>query len=88
MPARTHKIKHSQRDKDRIRASQLLNRLEAFVNGKIKLSSAQVQAARVLIGKVIPDLKSVEVTGDPDKPVEMNRNLIVQFVTPPSRPHE
>ena len=81
MAKRTHKVTHTQRDKARIRASQLLNRLDSFVNGKVKLSAAQVQAARILIGKVIPDLKSVEVTGDPEKPLE--QSLTVRFVTPP-----
>jgi len=57
-----------------------LNRPDAFVNGKVKLSAAQVQAARVVIGKVIPDLKSVEVTGDPEKPLA--QSLTVRFVTP------
>jgi hypothetical protein len=60
MATRTHKITHTQRDKDRIQASQFLNRLDSFVNGKVKLSAAQVQAARILIGKVISDLKSVK----------------------------
>ena len=82
MAKRINRPGHSERDKQRIRASQLLNRLDAFVNGKVKLSSAQVQAARVIIGKVIPDLKSVEVTGDHEKPVEVNNNHIVTFVRP------
>ena len=44
------------------------------------MSAAQVQAARVIIGKVIPDLKSVEVTGDSEKPIEANNNHTVRFV--------
>ena len=83
MAKRINRPGHSKRDKERIRASQLLNRLEAFVNGKVKLSSAQVQAARVVIGKVIPDLKSVEVTGDQENPLEVNNNHTIRFVTPP-----
>jgi hypothetical protein len=46
-----------------------------------QLSSGKVQAARVVIGKVIPDHKSVEVTGDPEKPLE--QSLTVRFITPP-----
>ena len=59
MAKRINRQGHSERDMQRIRASHLLNRLDAFVNGKITLSAAQVQAARVVIGKVIPDLKSL-----------------------------
>ena len=83
MAKRINRPGHSERDKQRIRASQLLNRLDAFVNGKVKLSAAQVQAARVVIGKVIPDLKSVEVTGDLEKPLEVHKSITVRFVTPP-----
>jgi hypothetical protein len=60
-----------------------LNRLDSFANGKVKLSAAQVQAAKIVIGKVVPDLKSVEMAGDPEKPIEANNNLVVRFVTPP-----
>jgi hypothetical protein len=79
---------HDQKTKDLIRASQLLNSLTKFALGKSTMKSAQVRAAEIVIGKSIPDLKSVEVTGDPEKPVEVNKNLVVHFVTPPSRPHE
>lgn len=64
MAARTNKPLHDDKTKERIRASQLLNRLNDFVNGKCELSAAQVQAAKVVIGKCIPDMKAVEVTGD------------------------
>lgn len=80
MAARTNKRFHSERDKLRIRASQLLNRLNLFVKGEVELSAAQVMAARIVIGKVVPDLKSVEVTGDPEKPLA--HSLTVEFVTP------
>ena len=82
MAKRINRPGHSERDKQRIRASQLLNRLDAFVHGKVKLSAAQVQAARVVIGKVIPDLKSVEVMGDPDHPLEVQKHVRVTFVKP------
>jgi hypothetical protein len=83
MAKRINRPGHSKRDKDRIRASQLLNRLDSFANGKVKLSTAQVMAARIVIGKVVPDLKSVEMTGDSEKPLEVNKNIVVSFVTPP-----
>lgn len=75
MPARINRITHSERDKARIRATQLLNRLNSFALGKVELSAAQVQAARIVIGKVIPDLKSIEVTGDPDRPIKHDHSL-------------
>lgn len=63
MAARTNKPLHDNRTKDRIRASQLLNRLTQFANGECELSPAQVQAAKIVIGKIIPDMKAVEVSG-------------------------
>jgi len=83
MSKRINRPGHSKRDKDRIRASQLLNRLDSFANGKVKLSTAQVMAARIVIGKVVRDLKSVEMKGDPERPIEVNNNLVVRLVMPP-----
>lgn len=44
------------------RAKQLLNRLSDFVNGKCSLTQAQVQAARVVIGKEIPEAPAENTT--------------------------
>lgn len=48
----------------KIQASMLVNSLSDHVLGKGKLSSTQVRAAEILLKKVIPDLKSSEVTLD------------------------
>ena len=55
-----------------IQASQLLNRLISHVNGEIELSTSQVQAAKIVIGKYIPDLKAIEHTGQ----VEVTHKVI------------
>ena len=78
MAARTRKPLHDDRTKERIRASQLLNRLNDFVNGKVELSAAQVQAAKVVIGKIVPDLKAVEHTGKDGEPIKSS--VLVSFV--------
>lgn len=64
MAARTNKPYHEEKTKDLIRASQLLNRLNSFVNGEIELSPAQVNAAKIVIGKAIPDLRAIEHSGE------------------------
>ena len=71
MPKRTITPFHAEKTKDLIRASQLLNRLNSFVNGECSLTTAQVAAARIVIGKAIPDLKTMEIVGDPLKPVAL-----------------
>lgn len=63
MAARTNKPLHADKTKALIRASQLLNRLNSFAIGEIEMSAAQVNAAKIVIGKVIPDLKAVEHSG-------------------------
>ena len=60
---------HADKTKDLIRASQLLNRLNSFVNGEVDLSPAQVQAAKIIIGKVIPDTRYVEHAGVNGEPI-------------------
>lgn len=69
MAARTNKPLHDDRTKERIRASQLLNRLTSHANGECEMSASQVQAARIVIGKIVPDLKAVELTGKEGGPV-------------------
>lgn len=64
MAARINKPFHEEKTKDLIRASQLLNRLNSFVNGEIELSPAQVNAAKIVIGKAIPDLRAIEHSGE------------------------
>ena len=64
MAARTVKTKHDDRTKERIRASFLLNRLSSHASGEIEMSSTQINAAKIVIGKIVPDLKAVEHTGE------------------------
>lgn len=70
MAARTNKINHAQKTKDLIRASQLLNRLSKCAKGEVDMSAVQVQAARIVIGKEIPDKKAIEHSTDPNKPMK------------------
>jgi len=46
--------------RDRIKANILLKRLHDHAVGACDMSATQVTAARVLLGKVIPDMKAVE----------------------------
>lgn len=53
----------------KIQTSMLVNRLTDFVKGEVDLSAPQVTAALGLMKKSLPDLQSVELTGDKDKPI-------------------
>lgn len=72
MAARKEKIHHDEKTKRLIQASQLINRLISHANGEIDLTPTQVQAAKIVIGKTIPDLKAVEISGNEDKPVKIS----------------
>lgn len=60
MAARKNKIRHDENTKAKIRASQLVNRLQAYIFGDVKLEPSQVTAALGLLRKTIPDLSSVQ----------------------------
>ena len=80
MAARTNKRLHEEQTKRRIQASQLLNRLECYAKGEIEMTQGQVLAAKIVIGKSIPDLKAIEHSGNDERPVQ--RRMIVEFVAP------
>lgn len=72
MAARKNKITHDDKTKRLIQASQLLNRLFSHANGEIEMTASQVNAAKVVIGKAIPDLRAVEITGEGGGPVKVS----------------
>lgn len=52
----------AERDKDKLRAEMCAAFIEQHVHGKRKMSSSQVQAAKILIDKGKPSLQAVEQT--------------------------
>ena len=74
MAARKH-LSHDTKTRDKIRTSQLINRLERFVLSeteqgvKVELSPAQVTAALGLIKKTLPDISAIQHSGDSDNPI-------------------
>jgi len=73
MAARTNKPLHEEKTKRLIQASQLLNRLTSHANGEIEMTQSQVNAAKIVIGKAIPDLRHETVEGTIDS------NIIVEI---------
>lgn len=63
MAARKH-LSHDQRTREKIQTSQLINRLEKHALGDLDLSATQIKAIEVLIRKTLPDLSSVQLTGE------------------------
>jgi hypothetical protein len=54
---------YPQKARDRITGSKIITRLIKHVEGEIDLTPAQVASARILLSKVLPDLKSVDLKG-------------------------
>jgi hypothetical protein len=54
--------RHQEMVRDKIRASQLVNRLEDHAFGKVEMSATQVQAALGLLKKCVPDLSAADLT--------------------------
>lgn len=57
--------------RNKIQTTQLIKRLSGHAFGEHELSATQVRSIEILLKKSVPDLASVEVSGDPDKPVTM-----------------
>ena len=71
MPARTRKVKHDDFTRQKIRTTQLVNRLEKHALGEIAMEPTQVRAIEVLLRKSLPDLSAVTLSGDKENPVSM-----------------
>lgn len=52
---------YPQKARDRIKASLIINKLVDHVNGEIDMTPTQVRAASILLNKVLPDLRTIEV---------------------------
>ncbi len=66
------RLKHQDEVREKIRASQLVNRLEDHVLGEVEMTSTQVSAALGLLKKCVPDLSATELTGEDGGAVEMS----------------
>ena len=63
---------HHQDDvRKKIQASQIINRLQDYFNGKIELTQGQIQSAKILLDKSVSNAPT-ELTGKDGGPVEIN----------------
>jgi hypothetical protein len=62
--------RHQQMVRDKIQASKLIELLQDYALGFIEeIPSGRMKAIEILLKKSVPDLSSVEMTGDADAPV-------------------
>jgi hypothetical protein len=75
MAARLRKT-HQDDVRTKIKVSNLIDRLEKFAMGELSdedISSNRLNAIKLLLSKTLPDLSSVEVTGDEDNPLVIRK---------------
>lgn len=54
--------------RQKIRTTQLINRLQNHALGSIEMSDSQVKATAILLRKSVPDLQSIQLQGDENAP--------------------
>ena len=62
---------HQEDVREKIKSSQLINRLTDHALGDLELSNTQVRAIEILLKKSIPDLSAVEHKGDDGGPLSI-----------------
>lgn len=66
--------------REKIRLSQIINRLDQCAVGEIEMTKNELKAADMLLKKLVPDLSRTELSGPDGGPVqtvtEININLI------------
>ena len=71
--AARNKLWHPNIVRQRIKTSQLLNRLQGHALGEIEMTDSQRKATETLLKKTLPDLSSVALTNaDGDGPPELH----------------
>ena len=69
--------RHNQETRDRIQAQSIINRMTEHALGPDPIMDAsQVNAAKALLAKVLPDLKAVEHSGEME--VTINRKTVYE----------
>lgn len=52
--------------RQRIRVSALIRRLKNHALNRVEMSATQVNAAKILLAKCIPDLRAIDISGSVD----------------------
>ena len=63
--------RHQQLIRDKIQAGLLVDKLQKCALDGLELTSQQMKAIEILLKKSVPDLSSMELTGDAEKPMTM-----------------
>jgi hypothetical protein len=54
---------HSEAAREKIRASLIIDRMQAHFEGKIELTMTQIRVGEILLRKCVPDLTAIDISG-------------------------
>ncbi len=65
--------------KKKIKIASIINRLGLHIDGKLELSTTQIAAAKILLGKTIPDVTYTESKNENSHTIKLNPETISDF---------
>jgi len=71
--------RHQDEIRTKIQTTQIINRLQSAFEGNVELSAIQVNIAKTLLDKSLPNLQATEITGAGEDG-EVLTGLTVKFV--------
>lgn len=82
MAARKNKVTLSDTWRKRIQAGVIMDRLMKHIEGSIEMSPTQVNAAKIVLGKIEPDLNKTNIQhlDENGKPANPSFDVAVKFV--------
>lgn len=72
MAARKIRTHHTDEIRAKIQVSNLLTRVHKYANGELSdedISPNRLNAIKLLLSKALPDLQSIQLTGDANNPI-------------------
>lgn len=67
--AARNRVGLSEATRARIQTTMLVERLQNHILGEVEINQTQMRAIEILLKKTLPDLSSIEISGDADNPV-------------------
>lgn len=76
-----------------IKTTQLVKRLQHFAlddedewGGRVDIDPLRLRAIEVLLKKSLPDLASMQITGDEENPVHVQAKVVREIIYPAGKP--
>lgn len=64
----------------------LMTRLQKHGYGDISMTATQIAAAKLYLSKTLPDLQSIQLSGDGDNPIKVDSKIEIVHVKAETQP--